>query len=43
MGEWIKITVDDRIPIYEGMDPGYTNYGIKKPVNSKMSANGAWW
>jgi hypothetical protein len=43
MGEWIPITIDDRIPIAEGMDPKYTNYGVKAPVNSQMSANGAWW
>jgi len=36
MGEWIKITVDDRIPLYN-------NYGVKTPINAQMSENGAWW
>jgi len=42
-GTPVKITIDDRIPIEEGMDKRYTNFGIKNPVNSKMSKNGAWW
>ena len=25
------------------MDPRYTNFGVKSPVNSRSSANGAWW
>lgn len=43
MGEWIKISVDDRVPISTGMDKRYTNYGVKSPINTSMSENGAWW
>lgn len=25
------------------MDPMYTNYGVKTPVNANVSSNGAWW
>lgn len=37
------VVIDDRLPINEGMDKRYTNYGIKKPVSTKKSENGAWW
>jgi len=39
----VKITVDDRLPINEGTDKGYTNFGIKRPVDTKESKNHAWW
>jgi len=42
-GEKTPITVDDRIPIKEGKDKRYQSYGVKSPVNSHMSMNGAWW
>ena len=42
-GEPVKITVDDRLPITEGKDPRYTNFGVKTPFNSNVSNNGAWW
>ena len=43
MGESVKEVVDDRIPISEGMDKRYTNYGVKSPINADVSPNGAWW
>lgn len=43
MGMPFKEVVDDRIPTHEGKDKRYTNFGIKRPVNSKPSKNGAWW
>lgn len=39
----VKVTIDDRLPIAEGLDPRYTNFGVKTPENTRMSANGAWW
>jgi hypothetical protein len=38
-----KVTIDDRLPIAEGMDSRYTNFGVKTPECTRMSANGAWW
>lgn len=43
MGEPFKEVVDDRLPIREGKDRRYTNFGIKTPVNARVSVNGAWW
>lgn len=34
MGHPMKEVVDDRIPINEGKDKRYTNYGVKRPVNT---------
>ena len=42
-GEPVKIEVDDRLPISEGTNEGWTNYGVKTPFNANMSSNGAWW
>lgn len=42
-GKPVKVTVDDRLPISEGKDPHYTNFGVKRPVNSNVTPNGAWW
>ena len=42
-GEPVQITIDDRLPIYEGMDPGYTNYGVKKTTNAGQGLQGSWW
>jgi len=39
----VPTVVDDRIPINEGMDKAYTNFGVKSPINTKPSVNGAWW
>lgn len=43
MGEQKWTVVDDNLPIKEGKDPRYMSFGVKKPVNSRKSANGAWW
>ena len=43
MGEPVKEVVDDRIPISEGKDKKYTNYGVKSTINAGPSKNGAWW
>jgi hypothetical protein len=43
MGKSFKEVVDDRIPINEGKEEGYTNFGVKSPVNANVSPNGAWW
>ena len=43
MTEPVKVVVDDQLPIREGKDPRYTSFGVKTPVNSRMSDNGAWW
>jgi hypothetical protein len=34
MTEKVLVTVDDRIPIVEGMDPRYTNFGVKNPFST---------
>ena len=39
----VTMVVDDRLPIYEGKDPKYTDYGIKTTVNAGPSRFGAWW
>lgn len=43
MGKKASMVVDDRLPIKEGMDRRYTNFGVKQTVNARPSANGAWW
>lgn len=35
--------IDDRLPIYEGKDKKYSDFGTKTPVNSGSSKHGAWW
>jgi len=37
------IVVDDRLPVKVGTNPGYQSYGVKSPIISQMSMNGAWW
>ena len=37
------MVVDDRLPIYEGKDKRYTDFGVKRTVNSGPSVYGAWW
>ena len=39
----VQITIDDTLPIIEGKDPKYTDFGKKTPVNARPSNNGAWW
>ena len=43
MGQKVTMVVDDRLPITEGKDRRYTNFGVKSAVNARPSANGAWW
>jgi len=38
-----KVVVDDRLPIKEGLEEGWTNFGVKSPFSTKESVNGAWW
>lgn len=43
IGQPKHIVIDDRLPVTEGRDRRYTNYGVKRPTNARVSRNGAWW